>query len=90
MPRPVATTSRPNTTTGRRRARWASRSFATLYRYQIQGPNAEQVIRKLNGGKSPDIKFFNMDYITIAGRKVRALRHGMAGAPGSGGVGPVC
>ena len=54
----------------------------TLYRYQIQGPNAEQVIHKLNGGKSPDIKFFNMDYITIAGRKVRALRHGMAGAPG--------
>jgi vanillate/3-O-methylgallate O-demethylase len=54
----------------------------TLYRYQIQGPNAEQVIRKLNGGKSPEIKFFNMDYITIAGRKVRALRHGMAGAPG--------
>src|SRR5262245_13872682 len=54
----------------------------TLYRYQIQGPNAEQVIKKLNGGSSPDIKFFNMDYMTIAGRKVRALRHGMAGAPG--------
>jgi vanillate/3-O-methylgallate O-demethylase len=54
----------------------------SLYRYQIQGPNAEQVIRKLNGGQSPNIKFFNMDYITIAGRKVRALRHGMAGAPG--------
>ena len=30
----------------------------------------------------PDIKFFNMGTITIAGRKVRALRHGMAGAPG--------
>src|SRR5207302_7748466 len=29
-----------------------------------------------------DIKYFNMDTITIAGRKVRALRHGMAGAPG--------
>jgi vanillate/3-O-methylgallate O-demethylase len=52
------------------------------YRYQIQGPNAEQVIKKLGGGSFPDIKFFNMDYITIAGRKVRALRHGMAGAPG--------
>lgn len=52
------------------------------YRYQIQGPNAEQLIAKLNGGIFPDIKFFNMDYITIAGRKVRALRHGMAGAPG--------
>ena len=52
------------------------------YRYQIQGPNAEQVIRKLNGGASPDIKFFRMGYITIAGRKVRALRHGTAGALG--------
>ncbi len=53
-----------------------------FYRFQIQGPNAEQVIRKLNGGPFADIKFFTMDYITIAGRKVRALRHGMAGAPG--------
>jgi vanillate/3-O-methylgallate O-demethylase len=56
--------------------------FRRFYRYQIQGPNAEQVIRKLNGGAMPDIKFFNMGEIAIAGRKVRALRHGMAGAPG--------
>jgi vanillate/3-O-methylgallate O-demethylase len=54
----------------------------TLYRYQIQGPMAAQVINKLNGGPAPDIKFFNMGYIKIAGRQVRALRHGMAGAPG--------
>jgi len=52
------------------------------YRYQIQGPNAEQVIERLNGGPFPPIKFFNMGSIMIAGRKVRALRHGMAGAPG--------
>ncbi|HEX5957148.1 MAG TPA: aminomethyl transferase family protein, partial [Hyphomicrobiaceae bacterium] len=52
------------------------------YRYQIQGPNAQAVIAKLNGGVFPDIKFFKMGEITIAGRKVRALRHGMAGAPG--------
>ena len=52
------------------------------YRFQIQGPNAKQVIEKLNGGPIPEIKFFAMDYINIAGRKVRALRHGMAGAPG--------
>jgi len=52
------------------------------YRYQIQGPNAHQVIEKMNGGPIADIKFFNMDVINIAGRKVRALRHGMAGAPG--------
>ena len=54
----------------------------TCYRYQIQGPNAPQIFEKLNGRPLPDIKFFNMDVITIAGRKVRALRHGMAGAPG--------
>jgi vanillate/3-O-methylgallate O-demethylase len=56
--------------------------FRKFYRYQIQGPTAEQVIRKLNGGSSPDVKFFNMGEIKIAGRTVRALRHGMAGAPG--------
>jgi vanillate/3-O-methylgallate O-demethylase len=54
----------------------------TLYRYQIQGPNAWDVINKLNGAPVQPIKFFNMGYINIAGRKVRALRHGMAGAPG--------
>jgi vanillate/3-O-methylgallate O-demethylase len=52
------------------------------YRYQIQGPNAAKVIQKLNGGPIPEIKFFNMDTINIGKRKVRALRHGMAGAPG--------
>ena len=54
----------------------------TCYRYQIQGPNAPQILEKLNGGPLPEIKFFNMDVINILGRKVRALRHGMAGAPG--------
>jgi vanillate/3-O-methylgallate O-demethylase len=52
------------------------------YRYQIQGPKAKFVLEKLNGGPVPDVKFFHMDYITIKGKKVRALRHGMAGEPG--------
>jgi vanillate/3-O-methylgallate O-demethylase len=52
------------------------------YRFQIQGPNATKVIEKLHGGPVPEIKFFNMGLINLAGRKVRALRHGMAGAPG--------
>jgi len=52
------------------------------YRFQIQGPNAWQIIEKLNGGPVPEIKFFNMGSINIGGRQVRALRHGMAGAPG--------
>ena len=52
------------------------------YRYQIQGPNAAKILEKLNGRPIPDVKFFTMDAITIKGRKVRCLRHGMAGAPG--------
>ena len=52
------------------------------YRYQIQGPKAAEVLQKLNGGPLPEIKFFNFDTINIKGRKVRALRHGMAGEPG--------
>lgn len=52
------------------------------YRFQIQGPNATRVIERLNGGPAPEIKFFHLGSIGIAGRKVRALRHGMAGAPG--------
>jgi vanillate/3-O-methylgallate O-demethylase len=52
------------------------------YRYQLQGPSAWALLEKLNGGPIAPIKFFNMGEITIAGRKVRGLRHGMAGAPG--------
>ncbi len=52
------------------------------YRFQIQGPDAPKIFEKLNGGTVPDIKFFHVDWINIAGRQVRALRHGMAGAPG--------
>src|SRR5256885_6066870 len=58
------------------------------YRYQIQGPNAARVLERLNGGPLPDVKFFQMDSISIRGRRVRCLRHGMAGGPGPGGLGP--
>ena len=59
-----------------------------LYRYQVQGPNALEVLEKLNGGPLPEIKFFNMGEITIAGRKIRALHHGMSGVPGLELFGP--
>jgi vanillate/3-O-methylgallate O-demethylase len=52
------------------------------YRYEVQGPNAWKILEKVNGGPLPDVKFFTMGYITIAGRAVRCLRHGMAGEPG--------
>lgn len=59
-----------------------------VYRYQVQGPNAMKVIEKVTGKPAPDIKFFNMSTVTIAGRQVRALRHGMAGQPGLELFGP--
>ena len=52
------------------------------YRFQVQGPNAMQVIEKALGGPPPELKFFHMTTVTIAGRTVGALRHGMAGQPG--------
>ncbi|MBP2326955.1 vanillate/3-O-methylgallate O-demethylase [Kibdelosporangium banguiense] len=53
-----------------------------LWRFQIQGPRAWEVIEKVNGGTVEQVKFFRMGHLTIAGEKVRTLRHGMAGAPG--------
>jgi vanillate/3-O-methylgallate O-demethylase len=52
------------------------------FRYQVQGPNAVKVMQKVTAKAIPDIKFFNMDTFVIAGRDVRALRHGMVGQPG--------
>ena len=52
------------------------------YRFQIQGPNAWDVIEKLNGGPVDKLGMFHMGALNIAGRQVRSLRHGMAGAPG--------
>ena len=53
-----------------------------VWRFQVQGPNAWQVLEKVNGGPLEDVKFFRMSEMNIAGRTVRTLRHGMAGAPG--------
>ncbi|GAA5167413.1 MULTISPECIES: vanillate/3-O-methylgallate O-demethylase [Amycolatopsis] len=53
-----------------------------LWRFQIQGPKAWDVIEKVNGGPVEQVKFFRMGYMNIAGERVRTLRHGMAGAPG--------
>ena len=58
-----------------------------LYRFQVQGPDALKVLEKTSG-PLPEIKFFNMGEITIAGHKVRALHHGMSGVPGLELFGP--
>jgi glycine cleavage system aminomethyltransferase T len=58
------------------------------YRYQVQGPNALKVMEKVLGGSVPDVKFFHMAVFSIAGKTVRALRHGMVGQPGFELFGP--
>ncbi len=59
-----------------------------IYRFQVQGPTALDVLKTANGGTLPEIKFFNMGELTVAGHKVRALHHGMSGVPGLELFGP--
>jgi vanillate/3-O-methylgallate O-demethylase len=59
-----------------------------LYRFQVQGPTALEVLEKATGGALPEIKFFNMGELTIGGCSVCALHHGMSGAPGMELFGP--
>lgn len=58
------------------------------YRFQLQGPNAMAVLEAAMGTTPPELKFFHMAPITIAGVEVRALRHGMVGQPGYELFGP--
>jgi vanillate/3-O-methylgallate O-demethylase len=58
------------------------------WRFQIQGPNAWNVIEKVNGGPVEQLKFFRMAHMNVNGRQVRTLRHGMAGEPGLELFGP--
>ncbi|HJF15470.1 MAG TPA: aminomethyl transferase family protein [Enteractinococcus helveticum] len=60
----------------------------TLYRYELQGPEANAVMEILFNGPVPDLKFFHIGDFTIAGKSVKALRHGMAGQPGFEFYGP--
>jgi vanillate/3-O-methylgallate O-demethylase len=59
-----------------------------FYRFQVQGPTAMEVLDKAIEGGVPEIKFFNLGDVKIAGRSVRALHHGMSGAPGLELFGP--
>ncbi len=59
-----------------------------LFRYELQGPTAVAIVEKLIGGPVPEIRFFSMGTLVVAGLEVRALRHGMAGQPGYELFGP--
>lgn len=60
-----------------------------IYRYQIQGPNALDLIKAVHEGEFPEIKFFNLGDLKIAGKKVRALNHNMSRMGGLELHGPV-
>ncbi len=51
----------------------------TMYHLQLEGPNARHVFADAIEGRMPDIPFFRMAKVEIAGCGVYALRHGMAG-----------
>ncbi|MBX6762803.1 MAG: aminomethyl transferase family protein [Rubrobacteraceae bacterium] len=53
-----------------------------VYRYEVQGPLAPEVLRRAAGGELPEVRFFGVAEVVISGCRVRALRHGMAGQPG--------
>jgi syringate O-demethylase len=52
------------------------------YRFQLQGPAALDLTEAVLGRPPPDLRFFHRTTLTIAGRSVGALRHGMVGQPG--------
>ena len=58
------------------------------YRFEVQGPRAWEVLEKVNGGSIEGFRFFGMGEINVADRRVRALRHGMAGEAGLELFGP--
>ena len=77
-----ATTGRYNVSVERDERSFVNQGHRRVFRFQIQGPNAVRVMQKVTGRGVPDIRFFHLDGFTIAGREVRALRHGMVGQPG--------
>jgi vanillate/3-O-methylgallate O-demethylase len=65
-----------------------NRESRRSYRYQVQGPKALAVIEVVTGRSAPEVPFFHIGEIVIAGHRVRALRHGMVGMPGFELFGP--
>ncbi|WP_265517305.1 aminomethyl transferase family protein [Nitratireductor luteus] len=60
-----------------------------LYRYEVQGPLAMDILNEVNEGGPLVTRFFNMGEITIAGCHARTLSHGMGGAKGLEIWGPI-
>ncbi|MBR7836477.1 aminomethyltransferase family protein [Actinospica durhamensis] len=59
-----------------------------LFRYQVQGPRAAELVESVFGGPLPPVKFFHSAPVSLGDRSFRALRHGMAGQAGWEFIGP--
>lgn len=57
------------------------------FRYEIEGPNAWEIVQRASGRKIERMRFFSMGEFPIAGRPVRALVHTMVGVPGAESMG---
>ena len=53
-----------------------------LFRYQVQGPLARDLVESVFGGPLPPAKFFHSVPAVLDGMEFRALRHNMAGQDG--------
>jgi glycine cleavage system aminomethyltransferase T len=53
-----------------------------LFRYQVQGPMARDLVAEAFGGPLPQTRFFHSAPVSLRGRGFRALRHNMAGQDG--------
>lgn len=53
-----------------------------LFRFQVQGPAAAEVVERMFGGPLPAMKFFHSVQAPLGSATVTALRHGMAGQAG--------
>jgi len=58
------------------------------FRFQIQGPKAQDLLQTLFGAQLDGIKFFHFREIELDGHTFNALRHGMAGQAGFEFFGP--
>jgi vanillate/3-O-methylgallate O-demethylase len=59
-----------------------------LFRYQVQGPLAKEVVETVFNGPLPPSKFFHSIPVALQGREFSALRHNMAGQDGYEFIGP--
>src|ERR1700744_867224 len=59
-----------------------------LFRYQVQGPQARELVETVFGGPLPPSKFFHSVPVALDGRAFSPLRHNMAGQDGFEFIGP--